>query len=129
MAPLILSHHERWDGTGYPAGLKEEEIPLGARILSVADYFDGLTVEQPYARAVNAEAAIAMLQEEAGKGLDPKVVETFLEVWPSLQPQAKAIDDSALGRPPGGCSTTSHSARETSALYPPSQTMGTSLGI
>ena len=71
VAPLILSHHERWDGKGYPAGLKGEEIPLGARILSVVDYFDALMAERPYHKAMSFEAAIGLLQQEAGKGLDP----------------------------------------------------------
>ena len=75
VAPLILSHHERWDGKGYPAGLKGEEIPLGARILSVVDYFDALMAERPYHKAMTSEAAIGLLQQEAGKGLDPQVVE------------------------------------------------------
>ena len=71
VAPLILSHHERWDGKGYPAGLKGEEIPLGARILSVVDYFDALMAERPYHKAMSFDAAIGLLQQEAGKGLDP----------------------------------------------------------
>ena len=58
VAPLILSHHERWDGKGYPQGLKGDEIPLGARILSVVDYFDALTSERPYHKAMSFDAAI-----------------------------------------------------------------------
>ena len=58
VAPLILSHHERWDGKGYPTGLKGEEIPLGARILSVVDYFDALMAERPYHKAMSFDAAI-----------------------------------------------------------------------
>ena len=58
VAPLILSHHERWDGKGYPAGLKGDEIPLGARILSVVDYFDALMSERPYHKAMSFDAAI-----------------------------------------------------------------------
>ena len=77
VAPLILSHHERWDGKGYPAGLKGEEIPLGARILSVVDYFDALMAERPYHKAMSSEAAIGLLQQEAGKGLDPSVVDAL----------------------------------------------------
>ena len=53
VAPLILSHHERWDGKGYPSGLKGDEIPLGARILSVVDYFDALMAERPYHKAMS----------------------------------------------------------------------------
>ena len=78
VAPLILSHHERWDGRGYPAGLKENDIPLGARILSVVDYFDALTSERPYHEAMSIEGAVGLLQRESGKALDPHVVETFL---------------------------------------------------
>ena len=74
VAPLILSHHERWDGKGYPAGLKGEEIPLGARILSVVDYFDALMSERPYHKAMSFDAAIGLLQQESGKALDPRVV-------------------------------------------------------
>ena len=82
VAPLILSHHERWDGKGYPAGLKGEEIPLGARILSVVDYFDALMAERPYHKAMSFEAAVGLLQQEAGKGLDPTVVDKFIELLP-----------------------------------------------
>src|SRR6187402_2748738 len=67
VSPLILSHHERWDGKGYPSGLKGEEIPLGARILSVVDYFDALMAERPYHKAMTSDAAIGLLQQEAGK--------------------------------------------------------------
>src|SRR5215467_1857261 len=88
VAPLILSHHERWDGKGYPAGLKGEEIPLGARILSVVDYFDALMSERPYHRALHLDAALGLLRQEAGRGLDPTVVETFVQLLPTLQVEA-----------------------------------------
>ena len=90
VAPLILSHHERWDGKGYPTGLKGEEIPLGARILSVVDYFDALMAERPYHKAMSFDAAIGLLQQEAGKGLDPTVVDKFIELLPALQAEAAA---------------------------------------
>src|SRR5213075_3122047 len=77
VAPLILSHHERWDGKGYPSGLKGEEIPLGARILSVVDYYDALTSDRPYHKAMSVSAAHGLLQQEAGRALDPRVVQTF----------------------------------------------------
>src|SRR4051794_16706280 len=92
VAPLILSHHERWDGKGYPAGLKAEEIPLGARILSVVDYFDALMAERPYHKAMGFDAAIGLLQQEAGKGLDPVVVDKFIELLPALQLEAAALE-------------------------------------
>src|SRR5258708_16915587 len=92
VAPLILSHHERWDGKGYPAGLKGAEIPLGARILSVVDYFAALMAERPYHKAMTSEAAIGLLQQEAGKGPDPQVVSLFHELLPSLQAEALQLD-------------------------------------
>src|SRR6185312_15187629 len=72
VAPLIMSHHERWDGKGYPAGSKGEDIPLGARILSVVDYFDALMSERPYHKAMSLDAAVGLLRQEAGKALDPR---------------------------------------------------------
>ena len=80
VAPLILSHHERWDGKGYPQGLKGEEIPLGARILSVVDYYDALTSDRPYHKAMTPDAALALLQQEAGRALDPAVVQMFVKM-------------------------------------------------
>ena len=71
VAPLILSHHERWDGKGYPTGLKGEEIPLGARILSVVDYFDALMAERPYHKAMSYDAAVGLLKQEVGQGARP----------------------------------------------------------
>src|SRR4029078_13010287 len=78
VAPLILSHHERWDGKGYPQGLKTDQIPLGARILTIVDYFDAVTTERPYHKALNHESAIGLLKHEAGRALDPKLVEKFI---------------------------------------------------
>src|SRR5215212_2521174 len=90
VAPLILSHHERWDGKGYPAGLKGEEIPLGARILSVVDYFDALMSERPYHKAMSLDAAIGLLRQESAKALDPRVVQTFIDMYPALAAEADA---------------------------------------
>ena len=84
VSPLILSHHERWDGRGYPAGLKEDEIPLGARVVGVVEYFDALTSDRPYHKAISQDAALALLQQEAGKALDPRVVEVFIDILPKL---------------------------------------------
>src|SRR6187402_1938126 len=95
VASLILSHHERWDGKGYPSGLKGEEIPLGARILSVVDYFDALMAERPYHRAMTFDAAVALIQQEAGKALDPSVVEKFVELLPNLQHEAATLEQTA----------------------------------
>src|SRR6185295_11225563 len=95
VAPLILSHHERWDGKGYPAGLKGDEIPLGARILSVVDYFDALTSERPYHKAMSFDAAIGLLRQEAGKALDPRIVQTFIDMYPALAKEAEATQEPA----------------------------------
>jgi putative nucleotidyltransferase with HDIG domain len=71
-------HHERWDGTGYPRGLKGEEIPLAARIFAVVDVWDALTSDRPYRPAWTREQAVAYLREQAGKHFDPRIVEVFL---------------------------------------------------
>ena len=73
-APLIRHHHERWDGSGYPDGLAGPAIPLGARIVAVADVFDALTSGRPYRAALAREAGLSQLLHEAGRSLDPDVV-------------------------------------------------------
>lgn len=75
---IAISHHEKWDGSGYPAGLKEEEIPLEGRITAVADVFDALTCQRPYKNAWPVDAAFEFLQEQAGKHFDPKLVDIFI---------------------------------------------------
>jgi len=80
VAEYILSHHERWDGKGYPRGLQGEDIPLLARILSVADAFDAMTQERTYRKALTREEARAELVLNAGTQFDPNIVEIFLEV-------------------------------------------------
>jgi putative two-component system response regulator len=82
--PIVYCHHERWDGTGYPQGLQEEEIPLGARIFSVVDAFDAMTFDRPYSKAIPFEAALAEIKRCAGTHFDPAVVESFLRVPVSL---------------------------------------------
>jgi diguanylate cyclase (GGDEF)-like protein len=140
VAPLIAAHHERWDGRGYPAGLVNEEIPLGARILSVADYYDALVSDRPYHRAHSREAAIALLRQEAGRALDPNVLRKFLEILPSLESQVAAATASERavdhlgegGSQDGARSAFDHIARahrEIYALYQVAQTLGTSLGV
>jgi putative nucleotidyltransferase with HDIG domain len=79
-ALIIRHHHERWDGSGYPDGLAARAIPLGARIVAVADVFDALTTERPYRRALSPEAALTHLRNEAGRLLDPEVVATLLSL-------------------------------------------------
>jgi putative nucleotidyltransferase with HDIG domain len=73
-------HHEKWDGTGYPQGLKEEQIPLPARIFAVVDVFDALTSDRPYRKAWTREKALLYLQEQSGKHFYPKAVKAFSEM-------------------------------------------------
>jgi putative nucleotidyltransferase with HDIG domain len=72
-------HHEKWDGTGYPRGLKGEQIPLAARLFAVADVWDALTSDRPYRKAWTPEQAREYIREQAGKHFDPKVVEVFFK--------------------------------------------------
>jgi putative two-component system response regulator len=79
--PIMRHHHEKWDGSGYPDGLKGEAIPLGARIISVVDVFDALHTERPYKAALPRSEAVSTLIRETDLGYwDPRVVETFLEI-------------------------------------------------
>jgi putative nucleotidyltransferase with HDIG domain len=77
LGDIIRHHHERFDGNGYPDGLAGEEIPLGARVIAVADTFDALTSRRPYRPARGRRQALALLVAEAGSQLDPRVVEEF----------------------------------------------------
>ncbi|MBW2039486.1 MAG: HD domain-containing protein [Deltaproteobacteria bacterium] len=78
--PIVLQHHERFDGTGYPDGLAGEAISLGARIFAVADVFDALTSHRPYRHALDRERGIEIIKQGAGSQFDPKIVQAFLEV-------------------------------------------------
>ena len=82
-------HHERWDGNGYPYGLKRDEIPLSARIVAVADVYDALTTERRYKRSYSHQEARDLIVQEKGKQFDPELVEAFLEV----EDQFNAIRD------------------------------------
>lgn len=77
MLPGIRSHHENWDGSGYPDGLKGDAIPLVARLISIADTFDAMTTDRPYQKGMDLLAAMERLQAMAGRRMDPKVVEAF----------------------------------------------------
>ncbi len=77
---IPYSHHEKWDGTGYPRGLNGEEIPMSARLFAIADVWDALTSDRPYRAAWSEEEALAYIREQSGKHFDPKVVELFFNV-------------------------------------------------
>ncbi|MDQ6694089.1 MAG: HD domain-containing protein [Chloroflexota bacterium] len=78
--PIVLCHHEHWDGSGYPQGLQGQRIPLEARIFAVADAFDAITSERPYAHARSYEQAVSILLEEVGSRFDPAIVKAFVSV-------------------------------------------------
>jgi putative nucleotidyltransferase with HDIG domain len=88
-AALVRHHHERYDGKGYPDGLKGDEIPLGARILSVADAYQAMTEERPYRHALSQNAATAELIEGSGTQFDPRVVQAFLKVLQTMAEEEK----------------------------------------
>ena len=86
VVPIVRHHHENWDGTGYPTGLRGTDIPIGARILSVVDCFDALTSDRPYRAALSDEDAIAILVARRGNMYDPLVVDTFIRVYKEIAP-------------------------------------------
>ncbi|HEY1304143.1 MAG TPA: HD domain-containing phosphohydrolase [Vicinamibacterales bacterium] len=143
VAPLIRSHHERWDGKGYPSGLRGEQIPVGARVLSVVDFYDALTSARPYRPALLPDVALMMLQAEAGHAFDPAIVERFTELLPSLRPPAHEGFDRRIMRsssadcqPSGGDGAHADAVaaiasviRENDALYEIAQSLGRSMSL
>lgn len=77
---ITRSHHEKWDGSGYPQGLKGEEIPIEARIVALADFYDALTHDRPYKKAWPVEDALAEVEKQSGCHFDPRIVEAFMDV-------------------------------------------------
>ncbi len=84
-AEIALTHHERWDGKGYPRGLEGEEIPLVSRIVAVCDVYDALTSTRPYREAHPEGRALEMMADECGKHFDPDVYHAFLEALPKMR--------------------------------------------
>jgi diguanylate cyclase (GGDEF)-like protein/putative nucleotidyltransferase with HDIG domain len=149
VAPLILCHHERWDGKGYPGGLAGADIPVGARILTIVDYFDAVTTERPYHKALSHESAVGLMRHESGRALDPRLVDTFVGILPKLladadaaeplqqvaaEPEPASPGTTSVGLIPGGGGPNAFenialAHREIYALYEIAQSMGTSLGV
>ena len=151
VAPFIRSHHERWDGSGYPDGLRGEETPLGARVLAVVDYFDALSSARPVSRGgARGPTRSPTLQAEAGRALDPSLVALFLahpadareRVAAEPRPRAERARLGARERAESWASPTSAMARsrwvfhnislatqEMRALYDIAQTLGTRLSV
>lgn len=80
IADLILKHHERWDGSGYPLGIQGKEIPVECRILAIVDAYDAMTTDRPYRKAMSKQAAVAELKRCSGRQFDPELVQVFLSV-------------------------------------------------
>lgn len=97
LALLVRHHHENWDGTGYPDRLRREEIPTGARVLSIADCYDALTSDRPYRRALSHAAATAMMTDRCGSMFDPNMIEAFLSIADGLQPFSLMSAGAMLG--------------------------------
>ena len=89
VAPLVRSHHEKWDGTGYPDGLSGDQIPAGARILAAVDCLDALASDRQYRRAIRLDEAIEVIRGEAGKSFDPAVVEILARGYVQFERMAK----------------------------------------
>lgn len=94
--PMVRSHHERWDGRGYPDRLTAEDIPLHARVLALADVFDALTTDRPYRPAFSPHDALRMMREDSGRSFDPALFPVFERVVPSFQAFVTAV----AGTPP-----------------------------
>jgi putative two-component system response regulator len=97
--PVVLYHHERWDGSGYPDGLKGESIPLEARLLAVVDTFDAMTSDRPYRQALPVSVAYETILSEAGQLFDPAMVEAFKGCWESGVLETMAAEAHHARRP------------------------------
>jgi diguanylate cyclase (GGDEF)-like protein/putative nucleotidyltransferase with HDIG domain len=151
VVPIVRHHHEQWNGLGYPDGLKGEEIPLTARILSVVDCFDSVREDRPYRRGMTREEAKALLLRGAGTHFDPQVVNLFLKNLPRFEAEITELDLDDLGPANEECDARSlidadlhqtkerpsvlaydqikNAHREVFALYEIARTFGSSLDI
>lgn len=90
VVPIVRHHHENWDGTGYPDGLRGNDIPLGARIMAIVDCYDALTSDRPYRPALSDEEALGIIEARKGTMYDPVVTDAFVKVHAELAPEANA---------------------------------------
>jgi putative nucleotidyltransferase with HDIG domain len=89
LAVIVRHHHENWDGSGYPDGLRGEGIPIGARVLAIVDCYDALTSDRPYRRALSHPCAVAMIYERRGTMYDPEIVNAFLRIVQHEEPSGR----------------------------------------
>ena len=134
VVPVVKSHHEKWDGTGYPEGLKGEAIPLTARILAVGDVYDALTSNRSYRHAWTHERALGLLQEKAGIHFDPAVVEAFAQIIDGVLEEMRremppAPDEASPAPADEAVRAIQRASSELWALYEVSQTLSSSLGL
>ncbi len=127
VAPIVRSSHEKWDGTGYPAGLRGEQIPLGARILAAVDCLDALVSTRDYRRAYNLTEAIEYMHGEAGKSFDPKVVEILANYYRELE--HRPDDLMAPVQTDSGISPIAAARQEVQQLFALAQDLGNSLSL
>jgi diguanylate cyclase (GGDEF)-like protein len=120
---FVRSHHERWDGKGYPDGLAGEAVPRGARVLAIVDCYDALVSERPYRGRLTRDAALAVLRDEAGKSLDPDLVQAFIEHLPALEMLRSAVTSEST------LESILSARREDVALREISQAMSAGLGV
>jgi diguanylate cyclase (GGDEF)-like protein/putative nucleotidyltransferase with HDIG domain len=130
---MVLHHHERWDGLGYPAGLQGDEIPIGARILAIADCFSTLQTDRPYRPARSEAEALATVREYAGTAYDPTLVEVFFRRRTAPAMDADAIDAAAWTtlepEREGALENIAGAHREEQTLYEIAQALGSSLSV
>jgi diguanylate cyclase (GGDEF)-like protein/putative nucleotidyltransferase with HDIG domain len=118
VVPIVRYHHERWDGKGYPEGLCRDEIPLGARILSVADCFDTAREDRPYRRGLTRDEACQLLRDESGRHFDPQVVESFLAHLPDFERRVAAAGVPLEARQATGAAGDANAATQSFTLTP-----------
>ena len=96
VVPIVRSHHEWWNGTGYPDGLKNTDIPIGARILTVVDCFDALVSDRPYRKGMTSQKALSIIRDLSGKQFDPQIVEIFERCHAESELQSEALVESVF---------------------------------
>lgn len=130
VAELVLCHHERWDGLGYPAGLRGDAIPAGARILAIADCYSTLQTDRPYRPARSEREALALVRELAGTAYDPALVDLLITRLDQPAQEAAAVIDDATAPPErAALLDISEAHREEQVLYEIAQALGSSLGV